>query len=313
MDENNVVGIIFDIQRYSLHDGPGIRTLVFVKGCSLRCKWCANPEGLDTQIDITSDPIRCIGCGRCQQVCPKRAISVTEKGFSIDREQCSHCGKCAEVCPSGSKQSAGEIKTAAEIVKKVKRDMVFYKSSGGGLTMGGGEILMQPEFVYEILRECQNQGINTAIETSAFGKWEDLERIISVTDNVFMDLKAVDDELHLRLTGVHNSLILSNIRRTDELFRKKTDDKRRFVIRIPVIPGMNDSSDCVERAASFIETLSGYAWVELLPFHNFGENKYTKLDRAYSFHGVKNSSADEMLPLLEIMRKHGIETKINTW
>ena len=306
------IGLVFDVQRYSLHDGPGIRTLVFVKGCPLRCKWCANPEGIYKSLDVFSEPSGCIGCGKCMAICPAKAIAVTTDGFAIDRTACRHCGSCARVCPSSSKTLVGEAKTVDQIVKMIRRDSAFYESSGGGVTMGGGEILTQPEFVINVLRQCREIGINTAVETSAFGTWEDLRRIIEYTDTAFIDLKAIDRELHRELTGVYNECILKNIRKADQYFAQYPSG-RQLIIRIPVIPGMNDREENREQSAAFLGGLQGYARVELLPFHNFGESKYKKLDKEYAFQGIKNSTAEMLQPFLETLLARGIKATVSTW
>lgn len=304
-------GTVFDIQRYSVHDGPGIRTLVFMKGCPLRCLWCSNPEGLRSSLDILSDPKKCIGCGHCKRVCPKEAIRLdAQNGFEINRMSCDCCGRCADVCPTGAKSIKGKEMTVGEVVRVVEREAAFYQGSGGGITMGGGEILMQPKFVCEVLKTCKERGINTAIETSAYGRWEWLSKIIEVTDTIYTDLKSMDPNNHKRLTAVDNGLIIENIRRINASMARVGFTEKKWIIRMPLIPGFNDSLDEAEAASEFIKGFENVDHVELLPFHNFGENKYKMLDLAYAFFDRPNASKEELETFREILLDSGHEISI---
>ena len=292
----SISGKIFDIQRYSLHDGPGIRTLIFMKGCPLRCRWCCNPEGLRRRDDILYDSPLCIGCGKCLEVCRFDAVYLSqEDGFQIDRVKCTHCGACAKACPSGAKTVAGREITVKEVLDIVRRDKPFYKSSHGGATLGGGEILEQPEFVYEVLKACKNDGIDTAIETSGHGTWEHLEKILTVTDTVFVDLKTVNPALHLKTTGVSNTRILENLQKVNDFMGKEENREKVFIVRIPVIPNMNDSTEIAVEAGRFLKDLHNCTNVEVLPFHNYGEMKYKKLGLSYEFSGCPNSTAEMLI------------------
>ncbi|MCB6607288.1 glycyl-radical enzyme activating protein [[Clostridium] symbiosum] len=302
----SISGKIFDIQRYSLHDGPGIRTLIFMKGCPLRCRWCCNPEGLQHQDDILYDLTRCIGCGKCLDVCQFDAVHLSqEEGFTIDRAKCTHCGECAKACPSGAKTVAGREITVQEALDIVRRDKPFYKSSNGGVTLGGGEILEQPEFVYEVLKACKEDGINTAIETSGYGQWAHLERILTVTDTAFVDLKTVNPALHLTTTGVSNTRILENLQKVNDFMGKEENRKKVFTVRIPVIPGMNDTTKDAMEAGCFLKKLQNCTGVEVLPFHNYGEIKYKKLGMNYEFADYPNSTVEMLITYQHVLKESG--------
>lgn len=306
-------GLVFDIQRFSIHDGPGIRTLVFLKGCPLRCKWCSNPEGLSWDIDIMSDDSKCIKCGACREICHLDAITVDEEeNYVIDRELCDLCGKCAYVCPSGAKEIKGDYKTVEEIVSIAKRDAVFSKSGQGGLTLGGGECIAQPQFVYEILKRCKEEGVDTAIETSGMGNWDWFNKIVDYCDTVFYDLKAIDPEKHKELTGVSNEIILQNLINLDKKIANMKEDKPTLIIRMPLIKGYNAGEKEFTEAAKFIKNnLTQYSYVELLPFHNFGEQKYRKLDMDYEFLGRLNDKLEDHEHLIEIMKSMDIPVEFS--
>lgn len=313
---NNVrEGVIFNIQRFSIHDGPGIRTLVFMKGCPLRCRWCSNPEGIPTKRTVLSNLKICIGCGACSQVCKSGAIYRTESGaYQINRELCTDCLMCAKVCPTKSKYISGEIKTVEEILKSVERDKAFYKHSGGGITVGGGEMLAQPEFVYELLSRSQERGLNTAVETSGYGSLPWLLKIAGQCDTIHYDIKAIDPQLHKDLTRVDNKLILDNLKALSEYIDSQTDRKRELIIRLPMINGYNTDLKEVTAMANFIsKELKFYSIVEVLAFHNFGENKYKEMGLAYEFADQPNSSVNDLEDQIAILREAGLRIKIPKW
>ena len=301
--------VIFKMQRYSLHDGPGIRTLVFVKGCPLRCRWCSNPEGFSPDIEIRCIEKKCIRCGACEVVCPKGAI--WGENYEIDRKKCDSCGKCVQVCPTGSKDFFGEEKTVDEVVATVVRDRTFYDGSEGGVTIGGGEMLFRPDFSYGVLKRCRELGISTAIETSGHGKKEDLLKIAEVTDTIHFDIKAVDSDLHKKITGVENGIILENIKALDEKL-KTMKPKPTLVLRVPLVEGFNATEDNVEKTANFIkENLSAYDLVEILAFHNLGEAKYGQLGLDYELRGRNNARAEDLLRFGELLERRGLPVKIS--
>ena len=326
-------GLMFHIQRYSIHDGPGIRTLVFMKGCPLKCLWCSNPEGIYSGLDILSQPSKCIGCGACREVCPHGAIGPRPcpRGrprcmgcgscspmpglgdeYTIDRVLCDHCGRCVAVCPSNAKSAFGEWVTVEEIMEKIRRDAVFYKNSGGGVTMGGGEILMQPAFVCEVLRRCSAEGIDTAIETCGQGDWEWLDKIADFCNTVHYDVKAIDPWKHNRLTGHGNERILENLVRLDRKLAPLPETA--LIVRMPLVAGYNDDDEDIRRAGEFIcQNLTSYRKVELMPFHNMGEQKYKQLGMDYLFAGKPNAPRGAFDSCAEILRAMGIPTDISVW
>lgn len=308
-------GIIFDIQRFSLHDGPGIRTLVFLKGCPLKCLWCANPEGISHEVSIFNNKNKCIGCGACLTACKAGAITfIEDEGYVIDRHKCSLSGRCAIVCPTGSKEIIGEYKTAEEIVKIVKRDAMFSKGAEGGITVGGGEALFQPEFTYEILKLSREEKINTAIETSGMGSWNWIDKIAELCDTIFYDLKSIDSEKHKKLTGVGNEIILKNLINLDKKIFNMQYFKPKLIIRMPLVKGYNaDKNDILEGAKFIKDNLTSYSHVELLPFHNFGEQKYKKLDLPYEFVGRGNDRAEDCEEAIKIMESMDIPVKVTTF
>lgn len=313
--EDNIIGlsgVVFNIQRFSIHDGAGIRTLVFMKGCPLRCRWCSNPEGLTGEIQVMDNPDKCIGCGACLKACPENAIKSAE-GFPIDREKCTNCGNCAKFCPSNAKTVSGEIKTVDDIIKAVERDIPFYGDSGGGITVGGGEVLAQPAFVWEVLRRCREKGIGTAIETSGYGSWEWLSRIAELCDIIHYDIKAVDPAHHKRLTGADNNLILQNLEKLDVLLNV-INPMPKLILRLPLVEGYNMTDEFIEEAADYIkENLCNYHTVELLPFHNFGEQKYKKLGLTYELEGRSNTKPEELNRYAEILAERGLPVHVSKW
>lgn len=273
----DVKGLIFNIQRYSIHDGPGIRTTVFLKGCPLRCIWCANPEGQALRPEIFFNPDKCTGCGRCAQECPQEAIEIRGEKSHTDRQVCIGCGKCAEVCPNEARRLMGKWASAREVLEEVRRDAIFYERSGGGVTLSGGEPLAQPEFATTILRLCKRAYIHTALETCGHAQWRILEEMLKFVDLLLYDFKHMDPVKHKKYTGVSNRLILDNARRACHKLSVP------MWARIPVIPGYNDSTENIEATARFIAEELGNCvkQVSLLPYHRLGETKFERLEVGY--------------------------------
>ena len=296
-------GLVFSIQRYSTEDGPGIRTTVFLKGCPLKCLWCHNPEGQELSPQIAFNDSRCIGCKGCVAACPKGAINFTADGSLTDRGKCQNCGKCAEVCPTGARELIGKYMTAEEVFSEVERDTLFYRSSGGGVTVGGGEPTMQPGFLVEFLRKCHEQGIHTALDTSGYVKWQEMEEILKYVDLVLYDLKHIDPVKHAEYTGVSNELILENARRI-------SGKGISMIIRVPVIPGYTGGEDNIKGIMKFACTLESVAKIDLLPFHRLGEPKYKKLGRNYVFESTQPPTDEHMQKLKRLVASFGLQAKV---
>jgi pyruvate formate lyase activating enzyme len=292
-------GLVFNIQKFSLHDGPGIRTIVFLKGCPLACIWCSNPEGQSASTELTLSCDRCIGpeeCDRCITVCLERAIGRDEDGeLHIDRRSCDGCGDCAYVCPSKALEVSGDWVGVDDVLRIVEEDDAFYARSGGGLTISGGEPLAQGAFALALLDAARSRGIDTAIETSGLCNWKTMRDVAPLADRIFFDIKCLDSEKHERVTGVSNRKILENFRRLRAEF-PDTD----VVVRTPVIPGVNDSEADIRAIAEFVDDAGGASAYELLPYHGFGEPKYAKLGKHYRFGHLEPPSVQRMNALQQI-------------
>lgn len=304
-----ITGVVFDISHYMLEDGPGIRTNVFMKGCPLRCKWCSNAYGLERDIQLSYEKHRCIGCGACLKACPAHAVSWNEADHCVEQDfsRCKGCMQCVPVCPAKARKEIGRIMTPQEILHEVERNRMFYRRGDGGITMSGGEILMQAEFVRETLRLCSMEGINTAIETSAFGSWEALAGILEYTDTAFIDCKCMDDIRHRELTGVGNERILDNIRRAARLCAER---QVRLVIRLPLIPTLNDDEENLRRTAEFVDGLDGKPLLNILPYHNFGEMKYEMIGKSYGTKGLEPHGKEGLARVRTTLNGTGVRYSI---
>lgn len=291
-------GLIFNIQKFSLHDGPGIRTVVFFKGCPLRCKWCANPESQAHKVQILWDAKKCLGCGTCVSSCPSQAIAQKERTISIDAISCSECRTCIAVCPGHALKSEGETKSVDEVVKICLQDLDFYEESGGGVTLSGGEALMQPEFAIALLEALKEKKIHTAIETTGFASPEIFSRVASHLDLLLFDIKHWDEEKHCEGTGVSNHIILQNMKHAIEI-------GKHVLPRLPVIPGYNDS---LCDAEGFVERLKevGADQIQLLPFHQFGEKKYDLLGYSYAYRDIPALHEENLKAFRQVFLSNGI-------
>lgn len=285
MNTNTISGTIFNTQKFSIHDGIGIRTLIFMKGCPLRCLWCSNPESQNTGIQIMDVKSNCIKCGKCAVLCDAGAID--SNTLNIDRKLCRICGRCADSCFANAKKITGRTVSIDDVMDIIEKDMIFYQNSGGGVTVGGGEPVMQAGFVSALLKECKGVNIHTAVETCGFGTWKSLSSILEYTDQVFYDLKAMDPSLHMKLTGVDNHVILDNAAKAARLGKKMT-------FRIPLVPNCNDSRINITETGNFIQELSQInrnISVELLAYHDLGKDKYRWLDMNYALHSTGRPDA----------------------
>ncbi len=291
--KDELTGVIFDIQRYSLHDGEGIRTLVFMKGCPLKCLWCSNPESQDVRIEIGSVSKECVGCGKCFEVCPQKAVLLPD--YSIDRGRCSDCMECAKVCAVKSKRIIGRAVTVDQLLETVEKDRIFFKNSMGGVTVGGGEPAFQSKFVSAFLIACKGVNLNTSVETCGCAPWDIFAETVRYADVIHFDVKHMDPDRHLELTGARNEIILENLRKISEL--------QEVIVRIPVIPGMNDDDENLRHTISFASGLKRVSRIELLPFHTLGYGKYDLVGKENSLGEMKPYTKEQKAQLAERVGK----------
>ena len=296
-------GQVFNIMKYAVHDGPGIRTTVFLKGCPLNCWWCHNPESQELKPQLTFFPNRCIGCMDCISACKENAITVVNGTIVTDLNKCKNNGDCTLVCFAEAREMAGKSMSVDEVVKEVLKDKVFYDESGGGVTFSGGEPLMQSSFLLEVLKELKELGIHTTIDTCGFASSEVVKEVAQLTDLFLFDLKHTNSEKHKKYTGVSNNLILENLNMLDKM-------GKNIIIRIPVIPGFNNSKEELEDFKSYINTLKNVKEVNLLPYHSIGQEKYNRIGKPYKMKGVKEPSEEDMEEAAILMDGCGVKVKI---
>ncbi|MFX0089103.1 MAG: glycyl-radical enzyme activating protein [Candidatus Hodarchaeota archaeon] len=274
--DTQVKGLIFNIQRCSLHDGPGIRTTVFLKGCPLRCLWCDNPESLNPFPEIMIDHSKCIRCYECVNGCPVRAITKSSNGIIISRNKCDICGECTEVCNGKALNICGSHSDLEDVIYQIERDIPFFRTSGGGITATGGEPLLQPKFLNKLFKAAHEKEIHTALETSGYAPWKVFEETLKETDLVLYDIKIIDPTLHREMTGVSNKLILRNLER---ITLEGTD----LIVRIPIVPAYNISSgEDIREIGMYLAEFEGIDRIDLMPYHELGVNKYRMLNRQYN-------------------------------
>ncbi|HOC46873.1 MAG TPA: glycyl-radical enzyme activating protein [Syntrophorhabdaceae bacterium] len=299
-------GFIHKIERFSLHDGPGIRTLIVMKGCPLSCRWCSSPHTQSPKPEILYIKTRCQGCGLCLAACENGAITLDEINALVktDHSRCIGCGNCVLSCPNRARELSGRYYTAEEMLREVEKDAAFYRRSGGGITVGGGEPTMQADFAGEFISLCRSHCIHTAMETSAYTAWEKLSPLLSCLDLVYIDLKHMDENRHHAWTGVPNKLIIESIKRAANVIP--------LILRVPVIPGFNDSVENISKTADFARELGrNLLRLELLPYHRYGIHKYEELARSYTLESLKPPSDEHMSKLRDIARTAGIDCEID--
>lgn len=312
-DSNELKAMIFDVQSFSTHDGPGIRTNVFFKGCSLRCLWCANPESQKFKPELFYTKMKCVGCMMCARSCPYGAVTsitdpdeVAKWGYvRHDRTKCIDCEEkpCIRTCFQDALSCAGELMTVEDVMKKIRRDSMVYRNKGG-VTVSGGDPLLYPEFVAELLRQCQEEGFNTCLESELCVPTKNLEMVMPYIDIYFTDCKIVDESQHIRATGASNKMILQNL----ALIGRECPE--RMCVRIPIIPGYTDSDENIEAIANMC-LQNHFKMVNILPYHKLGSSKYERLGRDYPVPDVKPPTDAQMMHIANIFAAHEIICKIN--
>jgi pyruvate formate lyase activating enzyme len=296
--------LIFDIKRYAINDGPGIRIVIFLKGCNLNCAWCHNPESISKEAERMYAPAKCIKCGTCLMVCTEKAIKLTPEGIVTDTELCKLCGRCAEVCPTKAIETSGKSYPVTEIMAEIEKERIFFDQSGGGVTFSGGEPMLHHEFLIELLDECGKRGIHRAVDTAGMISTEILLEVTKRTDFFLYDLKLMNSEKHQKWMGVPNNKILENLKILAETGAK-------IIIRIPLIGGVNDDLENITQTARFVSSLAGEKkTVNLLPYHKTAQTKYGKLGRPDDFMILEEPDKEAQLRAIAIFRKYGIKASI---
>lgn len=296
-------GMITHIQRFSTHDGPGIRTTVFLKGCPLTCPWCHNPENQahDSELLVRAD--RCIGCAACVDACPVGAIQLFDTGPTVARERCTTCGACAEQCYTNALSMTGRPATVESVIEALERDRPFFDTSGGGVTFSGGEPLAQPAFLAALVEACRFRAIHTAVDTCGFAPWDALNGVRNAVDLFLYDVKLVDEERHKRYTGVSNRLIMSNLRRLVEL-------GHRVILRFPLVPGVNDAPVDLDPLAALAKGTPRLEGVDVLPYHRMAIGKYQGLGKPFELAGLDPPTGEKVAEAVEILERSGLPVRI---
>ena len=297
-------GLIFDIKKFAINDGPGIRLTVFFKGCNLHCQWCHNPESMSPKVQKMYNAKKCIGSVKCIDNCPNNALEFSEKGIITNFDLCNLCGKCADVCPTKAFEMLGQEVSIKELMKKIDNEAIFFDQSGGGVTFSGGEPLMHSDYLIEALKECGERMVHRVVDTTAFASQETVLEVAKHTELFLIDLKVMDAKKHKEFTGVSNEKILSNITGL-----AKTNCE--LVFRIPLIKGVNTSVENIEATALFMRSLKGdRTVVNLLPYHNIAENKHVKLGDSNKFTAFETPDKNEILTIISIFENYGISATV---
>ena len=302
-----IKGLIFDIKKFAVHDGPGIRTTVFFKGCPLSCWWCHNPEAMRPKAELVLFENKCIDCGQCFEVCQHGGHQkLPDAGRIYHRERCTLCGECVEACYAEALVMEGREVTVEEVMVELRKDIPFYRNSSGGITLSGGEPTLQHEFVLELLKRCKAEGLHTTIDTSGQTSWRIFERLLPFTDLVLYDVKHMDEGKHKTYTGVSNRAILANLKKIGEFGLP-------IEVRVPIIPGINDAEEDIVRSAQFLTGVKGITRVELLPFHKLGESKYARLGIEYRLDGLESPPKERMDEIAGWLRPFGLEVHVGSF
>ena len=297
-------GLIFDVKRYAINDGPGIRATVFLKGCPLQCKWCHNPESMSANVQKMYSKSKCIGCLSCVDVCPEDACTITVDGIVTDKSLCTLCGKCAEICPTKATEMSGRIATVDEVVKIIDKERIFFDQSGGGVTFSGGEPLMQSEFLIALLAECGERGIHRTVDTTGFAPTERFLEVAKHTDHFLYDVKMMDSERHKRWTSIGNEKILHNLTVLSEIGAS-------INIRLPLIKNVNDDRENIEQTAIIVAGLAGRKKrINVLPYHNIAAGKYQKLGEVFDAGIMAEPDDDDLVRVIEMFAGFGLEAMI---
>ena len=296
-------GIVTDIQRFSLNDGAGIRTTVFLKGCNMKCSWCHNPETISAHSQLMFYGNKCIGCGKCFQACPQGAHKMVSGKHVIDRNLCTSCGKCTEICYAEALVMCGKLMRTDDVMKQVRQDKAYYDASHGGVTISGGEVLCNSAFAEELADKCHAEGIEVAIETNLSIPFEKANRLFEKVDFIMCDLKIFEDALHKEYTGISNKVVLENIKKLDEL-------NKPVIVRTPLIPGVTDTKENISAIAKYIKGMKNLQRYELLNFNPLGEGKYRSLDKENAFEKARPLSEDALSDIVACLEDVGVSYKI---